>query len=193
MFDVPRRIGQLFANATFPWAIAGGWAIDLFLDAESRAHDDVEVTVWRRDQRAARALLEDVGYDLTTQRDGRTEPWGMNEWLALPVHELHAASAEPGALPLELLLNEVEGNELCFRRDRSIRRPLGVAMLSTPSGLPVLAPELVLLYKSGGARRPKDEHDFGRCLPALSAEQRNWLSGAIARTQSDHPWLTAIR
>jgi hypothetical protein len=191
-FEVPRRIGQLFAAAEFPWAVAGGWAIDLFLDAESRAHDDIEVAVWRRDQAAARSLLERAGYDLTIQRDGKSEPWESGEWLALPIHELHAVSARAGATPVEVLLNEVELEEFCFRRDRSIRRRLAAAMLPTASGLPALAPELVLLYKSGGSRRPKDEEDYHRCLPALSAEQRAWFTAALVRTRPDHPWLTAL-
>ena len=191
-FYIPRRIGELFADAAFPWAIAGGWAIDLFLNVEGRAHDDIEVAAWRRDQLAVRALLERAGYDLTLQRDGMAEPWRPGEWLSLPVHELHAVSARAGATPVEVLLNEVEAEEFCFRRDRSIRRRLAAAILPTASGLPVLAPELVLLYKSGGSRRPKDEDDYRRCLPALSVEQRAWFRGALVRSQPDHPWLIAL-
>lgn len=32
------------------WAVAGGWAIDLWLDEQTREHHDVEVAVRRDDQ-----------------------------------------------------------------------------------------------------------------------------------------------
>ena len=190
---LPRRVAALFAAATFPWAVAGGWAIDLFLNAVTRTHDDIEVAIWRRDHVAARDLLERAGYHLTLQRGGASEPWPHGERLALPIHELHASSPHPDAVALEVLLNEVEGEEFCFRRDPSIRRRLDAAMLSTPSGVPVLAPEIVLLYKSSGSRRPKDDDDFRSCAPALSAEQREWLIDALLRSRPDHPWLTILR
>src|SRR3954467_9622826 len=45
----PHDVAQLFVNVTVPWWIAGGWAIDLFLDRETRPHADLDVGVLRRD------------------------------------------------------------------------------------------------------------------------------------------------
>ena len=192
-FALPRAVSRLFDGATFPWAIAGGWALDLFLDVETRPHDDIEVALWRRDQQQARDHLEARRYVLTVVRDGREEPWRTGELLALPLHEVHARAGRPDAVDVELLLNEAQSGEFRFRRESSIRRALDVAVVPSPRGMPVLAPEIVLLYKSGGLRRPKDDADFHRCIPALGAERRAWLYDAVSRCDPDHPWLESMR
>jgi len=54
-----------------------------------------------------------------------------------------------------------------------------------------LAPEIVLLYKSK-APRLTDEADFRVTLPALTAEQREWLRLAISRSDANHPWVEEL-
>ena len=44
----PHEAMEWFANVFVPWWIAGGWAIDLFLDRETRPHADLDVGVLRR-------------------------------------------------------------------------------------------------------------------------------------------------
>jgi hypothetical protein len=55
----------------------------------------------------------------------------------------------------------------------------------------VLAPEVVLLYKSR-APRPADEADFGAARPLLDVEGRAWLRDALLRARPDHPWAAAL-
>ena len=45
----PHDAARWFARVCAPWWIAGGWAIDTFLDRETRAHKDLDVGVLRRD------------------------------------------------------------------------------------------------------------------------------------------------
>ena len=52
-------------------------------------------------------------------------------------------------------------------------------------GIPFLAPEIVLLYKSK-APRPTDEADVRMALPALTTEQREWLRLAIEMGSESH-------
>ena len=40
------------------WFIAGGWAIDLFLQKETRPHDDIEIAIFRHDQFALQNYLQ---------------------------------------------------------------------------------------------------------------------------------------
>jgi hypothetical protein len=60
------------------------------------------------------------------------------------------------------------------------------------SGLPILAPEIELLYKSR-AIRPKDAHDFEVVAPRLSREARAWLREALAVVAPDHSWIEQLR
>ena len=85
-----------------PWGIAGGWAIDLFLQRQSRAHADIDVAMLRDDQQKLRSRL----------REGRAEkvighrlsPWVADEELTPPLHEIHVTW--PDGFHLEFLLND---------------------------------------------------------------------------------------
>lgn len=54
-------------------------------------------------------------------------------------------------------------------------------------GVPHLAPEIQLFFKAKRPR-PKDEIDFAAVLPLLTAQQRRWLSDALAYSFGAHPW-----
>jgi hypothetical protein len=173
-----------------PWAVAGGWAIDLALGRVTRAHADVDVAVFRGDQDALRAALP--AWDFAAVVGGRMTPWEPGARLELPVHEVHArppAGAPP--LALELLLNERDGADWVYRRDPAVRLPLARALQPGPGGVRVLAPEVVLLYKSR-APRPADEADFLAARPLLDAQSRAWLRAALLHARPDHPWVAAL-
>jgi hypothetical protein len=78
-----------------------------------------------------------------------------------------------------------------FRRDPRIRRAVDT-VFSMGRGLPRLAPEVVLLYKSKGSG-PKDDADFATAVALMTPEQRQWLRDALAATQAEHPWLATLR
>ena len=41
----PRDFAARMEGADFPWFVAGGWAIDLFLGTPTRDHEDLEIAV----------------------------------------------------------------------------------------------------------------------------------------------------
>ena len=170
-----------------PWAVAGGWAIDLALGRITRPHADVDVTLFRADQAALRDTFP--GWTFEAVVDRRLVPWPAGEWLALPVHEVHARS--PADEAIELLLAEREGDEWIYRRDARVRLPVARVLGRGPAGVPLLAPEVVLLYKSK-APRPADEHDFAVGRQLLDAEARGWLRAALDLTAPGHPWAAAL-
>ena len=68
-------------------------------------------------------------------------------------------------------------------------------MRRTAAGLPYLAPELALLFKSkntGNRPRPEDQADFERACPLLDPEQRAWLRWALAAVDPGHVWIDAL-
>jgi hypothetical protein len=173
-----------------PWVIAGGWALDLALGRVTRAHGDVDIAVFRDDQGALRAALP--GWDFAAVAGGVPASWELGARLELPVHEVHArppAGAPP--FSLELLLNERDGADWVYRRDPAVRLPLARALRPGPGGVRVLAPEVVLLYKSK-APRPADEADFLAARPLLDAAGQAWLREALLRARPDHPWAAAL-
>ena len=116
-------------------------------------------------------------------------PWPPGAWLRPPVHEVHARRDD--GLVVELLMNERDGRDWVYRRDAAVRRALARAMRDAPGGVRVLAPEIVLLYKSR-APRPVDEHDLHVARPLLDADARDWLRAALLRATPGHPWAAAL-
>lgn len=172
------------------WAVAGGWALDLALGRVTRPHADVDVAVFRDDQDALRAALP--AWDFAAVAGGRMTPWERGARLELPVHEVHARPPPGAPSPaLEFLLNERDGADWIYHRDPAVRLPLARALRAGPGGVRVLAPEVVLLYKSK-APRPADEADFQAARPLLDAQGRAWLRDALSRTRADHPWAAAL-
>lgn len=166
-----------------PWAIAGGWSIDLFLGKTSREHKDIEIVVFRNDQKSIREYLS--GWEFKKVVDGKIEPWGVDERLELPVHETYAERLNE---KIEILLNEFEGKEWVYRRDPRIRRELSKAIMRTTNGIPYLSPEITLLYKSKGTRA-KDDIDFKNTFSQLDFEQRRWLQVSLSVIYGEHPWM----
>jgi hypothetical protein len=189
---VGRALAPL-AGLACPWFVVGGWAIDLHLGRVTRPHGDVDVAVYRRDQAALRAFLADGGWTVHAVVAARLEPWRATEWLALPVHEVHA-SAPSGDARLEFLLNEGDDDAWRFRKaPHAVARPRSLVECRSPEGLPYYAPEVPLLYKAlTSVRRPSDDADFDVALPALGAEPRAWLASAIGALAPRHPWLASL-
>lgn len=172
-----------------PWAIAGGWALELTLGPLRRAHADLDLAAFREDQYVLRAHLAE--WHWTYVDAGQHRPWMLGQWLAHPVHELHAAPHVARRPALEVLLNEREGTDWVFRRDSRVRLPLIRAIQSSPIGLPVLAPEIVLLYKARAPRRA-DEADFTATATRLPASAQAWLAAALSLVHSGHPWAREL-
>ena len=93
------------------------------------------------------------------------------------IHEVHASR---GGLQLEFLFNE-RGEDLWkYRRDRTVVR--SISDFRAEAALPVLPPEIVLLY---GSHNPSKNNlaDFRVVWPRLSSEARQWLADAMVRVQ----------
>ena len=172
-----------------PWFVAGGWAIDAFLMRLTREHEDLEIAIYREDQLALQKHLQTWQWEKVVQNE--REPWPTDEYLLLPTHELHGSR---GPDQLEVLLNERYGDYWVFRRNFGVTRQLEMSWkLSSISGffsdgLPILSPEIILLYKAK-ANRKKDAQDFFNAQSALSPAAREWLKTALELCYPEHPWI----
>lgn len=175
-----------------PWYISGGWALDLFLGSVHRVHHDIDVVIPRSDQLALQAHMLACGWLFVTPFEKRLEPWPPHMFLELPRHQAHAHRGEAF---IDFLLTDIDDQLWRYRRNPTIIRSRERMSLVTPGGLPFLAPELVLLFKSkntSGKERKKDQDDFERVHPHLEAERRAWLYWALAATDPEHPWLRML-
>lgn len=179
----------LMSGFPAPWCVAGGWAIDLFLGRMTRAHDDVDVAVFREDQRA----IHDCWPHWSKQKvvAGTFQDWPADEWLSLPIHEIHIQSPDEPPRVVEFLLNERDGERWIFRRNPAVTLPIGESIRTGAGGVPILAPAVVLLYKAKNPR-PKDEEDFQVTVPHMAAGDREWLARALELVHPAHAWLAKL-
>ena len=186
MFDPALKVAALMSEFETDWFVAGGWAIDLFLGKETRTHEDIEIAIFRKDQIALQNYLN--GWHLQKVENGVLSNWRQGDFLELPIFEIHCFN-EAGELQfLEVLLNETNGNEWIFRRNKSITKPLSKLHLKSNSGIKILCPEVVLLFKSKNPRA-KDEQDFLTVVGHLDMESKRWLKNAISVCDPQHHWL----
>jgi hypothetical protein len=178
----------LFSPARFRWWISGGRALDLHLGRSWRDHDDTDVGVLRRDAGEAHSLL--AGWDLHVAAAGRLRPWhGMPLDAARQENNVWCRRTPIGPWLLDLTIGDGTDRSWIYRRDASLRLPWEHAVLRTAGGVPYLAPEVALLFKSKGLRS-KDHHDAEEVIPELGSQPRARLAGWLA---DDHPWQRLLR
>lgn len=166
----PQEVLEFLSSFAAPWWICGGCALDLFLDRETRRHDDLDVALLRHDQLALYHHLHTWDLHYATP-EHTLEQWN-GQRLDQPIHGIWARRSDKpaAAWTCEFLLNEAQNGEWVFRRNESVRRPLE-EVGDERDGLPFLRPEIVLLYKSSEPS-PKNDADFAAVAPDLSPEGR---------------------
>jgi hypothetical protein len=190
----PAAVRALLAGSGVRWWIAGGWSLDLLVGRQTRRHTDIDVTVLRPDAAAVGAHFS--AWDLHVADPpgtGTLRPWPVGEDLAPELHDVWCRRAPGDAWRFQIMIDDTEGDEWVYRRHPRVRRPVATlrGRASSPD-MPVLSPEIQLLYKSKG-RREKDEIDFARVLPLLTEEERTWLRRALDTVAPGHPWEARLR
>lgn len=158
-----------------------------------REHDDIEIGIFRDDQDRLYQYYKKWDLKKVVKYPNRylTEPLGENEYLQMPVPEIHGYSSDSDIDEIEILLNEKEGNNWVYKRNQRIKREINKVILLSSFDIPILCPEIVILYKSAH-NREKDNRDFMNVLNKLSGNQREWLKNALMISVPSHEWISKI-
>ena len=190
-FEALHAVRALFADYPGRYWIAGGWALDLFADRVRRPHTDVDVLVLARDLDLVAGTFTDPRPTVENPNTGDQRPWEPGETLT-PGPDVLAFPDDLFPAPVRVMLAASDGDDWVYHRGRgTLRRPLDEITLTTADGIPYLAPELVLLFKSR-SDRPKDTDDFNDVAANLDPTRRAWLHDRIAPRYPDHAWLPAL-
>jgi hypothetical protein len=171
----PVETAAILGGLTIPWWIAGGWALDLSLGFQTGAHGDADVAILRADASLLARHL--AAWEIVVAHRGSLEAWHGG---AVP-DEAHALWARPtpdGPWVLDVKLETTAGDDWVYRRDPRIRRALA-GIGTVVSGIPVLRPEICLLY-AWGSDSARHRHARAEGLKLLDAEARAWLEEAVA-------------
>jgi hypothetical protein len=186
----PASAAALFDGFAAPWWISGGWAIEAF-SGVSREHDDVDVTIFRRDIGALRAHFAGR-FDLWVAGSGQLRPLN-DRWPDVPRWMGQVWMREHALAPwqLDVQLNAGTHRRWIFKRDNTVTRPFDEATWIAGDGLRYLRPELVLAHKVA-LGRPKDDVDLTAVLPLLDDSALAWLRSYVQKAAPDHPWCRRL-
>ncbi|MFD9552308.1 nucleotidyltransferase domain-containing protein [Nocardia salmonicida] len=185
----PSVVAARLATCPVSWAVAGGWALDLFAGGISRAHDDIEITVPRADFPHIAAEFPEYEWDIVG--DGELWPYHLAE-NRLDLHQTWLRDPFTGAFHLDVFREPHDGDTWICRRDPTITLPYAELIRTTTNGIPYLIPEVVLLFKAK-ANRPKDYSDFQRIVGLLPEHRLARLDSWLTLLYPDHPWSTEIQ
>lgn len=189
------QLRDLLAEADFPWAVCGGYALELFAGKPIRPHGDLDVCLPEMARAAVISYLLNRGWRIHEYRGmGKVKPilapedseegrnlmatWGDDapvQFFPCEEEGLLYHRFTPGMSALNFI-------DLLFSLDMQ-------PVCRTQAGLPILAPEVALLYKAAQPQTESAQADFAAVYPLLNDSQRAWLQAALtARYPEGHPW-----
>jgi hypothetical protein len=176
-------VAKSLAGVGLPFGFCGGCGLELFVAMHggslARSHADIDIAVSRGD---IERWVRHLGGTVRVVRDGALHDMSPDAIASSGSHEVHI---DVDGRALELLLGDVEAGDWLYRRDHRVRRSMSQAFLMAAA--PILAPELILLFKAKEPRN-KDTSDFATTHPLLGDERRSWLRAALDIAHPNHPW-----
>lgn len=208
------KANELLKKGSFEYAFCGGFAIELFLNRTIRKHGDIDVSAYWHDRDKIILYMQSLGWNVYEMcGDGiahhitnvkfqikakrnifclkpgcslvKLTPHGDIDMYYLDFEH----SGQTKLNFIEFLFNSRTTDSFLYARNESISLPITKAIF-TRDGIPYLAPELILLYKSTDTEREDYQLDYDSAKAEMSAEQRCWLQAALkAMNPSGHKWL----
>ena len=213
MNQLIEEANTLLQGQDFSYAICGGFALDLFLGYESRVHGDIDVLAFWKDREKIITFMQSKGFcvfemlgggkvhritDIRAQEKLRknifccTEDCELVRLYDTEETDVYWFEFQHSGLSklnyIEFLFNEKTEAEFVYVRDNRVKRELEKAILRK-YGIPYLAPELCLLYKSTDVDREGYQQDFELTVERLNGEQRAWFEKVMELLYPEgHKW-----
>ena len=186
----PWELASLLEGIDIAWCVVGGWAIDLALGTTTRAHDDLEIAVLRRDLPALRRHLD--GYVFHVAGSGEVHRLDPLDETPPHRHQHWVLDPEADRWRVDVMVEPGDDETWAYRRDPDFRAPRASMVGRSVDRIPHLRPHGTLLFKAK-ATRPKDHEDFDATVEHLDDHERTWLRRALERFHPDHPWTDRLR
>lgn len=213
MNELVAAANALLQGQEFSYAVCGGFALDLFLGYETRTHGDIDILAFWEDRETIITYMQSKGYivyemlgggkvhhitNISVQEKLRknifccTEDCELVRLYDTEEPDVYWLDFQHTGLTqlnyIEFLFNERTEEEFVYVRDERVRRGMANAILET-DGVPYLAPELCLLFKSADIEREGYQQDFEFTVGKLSAEQRMWFEKSMELLYPEgHKW-----
>lgn len=184
----PEQAKPVFDATGLTWWVAGGWSIEAFTGVP-RHHEDIDVSMWRRDVPALVAAFAGT-YDVWAAGGGLTPLYDEKVEMPESADQVWVRSHALAAWRADVVLNRDREGRWLSRRDPDLDAPLERVTWER-DGIRYLNPEITLSFKAR-LRRAKDDRDLATALPLLDDDARAYLAGYLARKEPDHPWRSQV-
>lgn len=208
---------KLLKNANFDWSICGGFAIDMFCGEKTRKHIDIDICAFWENRDDVIKYMMDLNWtiyeacgggvvhliaDLSQQKYIKNnifcvkdsnkffhvEPVGDNMFKCEIEH-----SEQIELDYIEFLFNKRNVSYFLYSRNEDIKREIDKSILFYYN-IPYLAPEIVLLYKSGEYIRDDYEHDFAVTTAKMNDDSKTWLVNSLNFCYpGGHAWSSRLK
>lgn len=203
MNSLVNQANKTLSNQQFEYAFCGGYAIDLFLNYESRKHGDIDIFAYWKDRDKIILYMQSLGFeayemlgggkahhitDINVQMKIKRNIFcckkdcelvklsKTNENDIYNIDFFHIGQSKLNFI--EFLFNDKTDTELLYARNHAVKRKLEDAILFN-NEIPYLAPEICLLYKSTDTEREGYQQDYDLAIRKMNKEQIEWLSKTI--------------
>ena len=188
--DTPLSVAEIMNPVGVWWAVAGGWAIDLWLGEQTRDHHDIEVVVRRSDQAAVHAALEHR-LELYCIDPPRT---GWRPWTGGPIEPpAFQVQARSPTTEFDLFAETADQTMWHFRRDERITRPVTDVTMYSASGIPVVDRRSSSSTWRRVWRPRTSMTSKWQAFPGWTTTAASWLADALTITLPDHRWIRDLR
>ena len=189
----PLQAKDLLKNFTIQWWICGGWAIELYTQEKTRVHQDIDISILRKDYSKLKGFLPDWEFKLP--KDGTFYDWNEGEEIDKSFHALWARKKGSETWTIEFLLDESFENDWIFRKNDEIRLPLNQIGYLTKNRIPYIRPEITLLFKSAQSYTniEKNNIDFETVLKKMTKSEKSLLLKWIKIYNPNCDWLAKFQ
>lgn len=196
------------------WHLCGGFAIDAYLGEITRKHKDIDITVSFDDMKACIQHLKTKGWNIDAPVGNQrfvsveialegSDLYFDNIWCYKEGADFINIEKTDGIFKymkfinreqigldfIEVLFNKVENGIFYYQKNHNIMINTDMAFIKKGK-ISILAPEVILLYKSRNYDNDDYKHDFDVVINKLEKERYSWFINAINIVYPDgHPWI----
>lgn len=202
------------AGMNIEWYLCGGFSIDAYLSDITRKHKDIDITVSFNDMKQCIQYLKSKGWEIDAPVGNQrlvsvefalehSELYFDNIWcykkganfiktekIDGPFKYMKFINREQTELDfIEVMFNKIENGVFYYQKNNNITRDIYNAFIKKGE-INILAPEIVLLYKSRNYENSDYQHDFDVVINRLEKERYNWFINAMKIAYpKGHKWI----
>lgn len=205
---------QHLSDMNVDWHLCGGFAIDAYLGKKTRKHKDIDITVSFDDMKTCIQYLKSKGWEIDAPVGNQrlvpvelaleqSDLYFDNIWCYKKSADFIKTEKIDGIFKymkfidreqteldfIEVLFSKIENGILYYQKNHNIMINTDMAFIKKGE-ISILAPEIILLYKSRDYKNDDYKHDFDVVINNLEKERYDWFINAMNIAYPDgHPWI----